>query len=144
MHCDEALAAALDDEYHARAFYRAVLSAFGNVRPFCHIVESEERHIEALLRHFERHASAPPPDRWAGRCAAPASLAEACRKAAAAERANARLYAELLAAAADDPALATTFARLRDASQERHLPAFERCLERETRRGSNGRHGGCA
>lgn len=43
-----ALDHALDDEYRARATYRAVLARFGLVRPFVNIVESEGRHIEAL------------------------------------------------------------------------------------------------
>ena len=43
MTLDEALVAALDDEYHARATYRAVINAFGDVRPFVNIVESDVR-----------------------------------------------------------------------------------------------------
>ncbi|MGB5285529.1 MAG: hypothetical protein WBN29_13530, partial [Polyangiales bacterium] len=86
---EEALRAALDDEYHARATYRAILDAFGDVRPFVNIIESEERHIEALRRQFEKHGFAEPGDSWAGRVQAPESFARACEAAVEAERENA-------------------------------------------------------
>ena len=47
---ERVLIAAFDDEYRARATCRAVLDAYGDVRPFVNIVESEERHIQALER----------------------------------------------------------------------------------------------
>ncbi len=45
----KALVEALQDEYKARATYRLVISKFGEIRPFINIIESEERHIQALL-----------------------------------------------------------------------------------------------
>lgn len=130
MSLEEALQAALDDEYHARATYRAVLDAFGDVRPFVNIVESEERHIQALTRQCEKHGIAVPSDKWAGRVSAPESLKRACEDGVKAERKNAALYEELIEAAREYPGVQETFRRLQAASQERHLPAFERCEER--------------
>lgn len=49
-----ALDEALDDEYRARATCRAVIDRFGPARPFVNIVESEQRHIEALVRQYQR------------------------------------------------------------------------------------------
>lgn len=138
MTLEEALREALDDEFRARATYRAVLRAFGDVRPFVNIVESEERHIVALLRLFERYDLALPADPWPARVAAPASFEAACQAAVDAERENAALYARLLEAAAGRPDVVQTFQRLLAASQENHLPAFERALER-ARRGAAGR-----
>ncbi len=126
MSLEEALGAALDDEYHARATYRTVLDAFGEVRPFINIVESEERHIQALKRQCEKHGIAVPSDKWAGRVSAPDSLEQACKDAVKAERDNAALYEKLLEAAREYPDVQETFRRLQAASQERHLPAFER------------------
>jgi len=91
-----ALSEALDDEYKARATYRAVLDRFGEVRPFVNIIESEQQHIEALLRQFERHGIEPPGDRWAGTLAAPETIEEACRQAVQAERDNEAMYERLL------------------------------------------------
>lgn len=125
------LAAAMDDEYHARATYRSVLDAFGDVRPFLNVVESEVRHIRALARLYDEYGLAVPADRWAGRVSAPASLREACRAGVEAERKNGALYEKLIESARSHPDVVAVLRRLQSASQERHLPAFERALARE-------------
>jgi|GEM_PF-2355161 len=43
MSLEDALHAALDDEYHARATYRAVPDAFDEVRPFINIERAARR-----------------------------------------------------------------------------------------------------
>jgi len=136
MTLEVALAAALDDEYRARATYRAVLDAFGDVRPFVNIVESEERHLQALRRLCERHDVKIPPDSWPSRVSAPESLEAACEAAVQAERENGVLYEQLMEAASGRADVEETFRRLLAASQENHLPAFERALARE--RGDRG------
>lgn len=131
MTLEQALTAALDDEYRARATYRAVLRAYGDVLPFTHIVESEERHIEALRRLCERYGVRIPMDPWPAQISAPESLEEACRAAVEAERENRVLYERLMEAAGGRADVEETFRRLLTASQENHLPAFERVLARE-------------
>ncbi len=138
MTLEQALIAALDDEYRARATYRAVLAAYGDVRPFVNIIESEERHIQALMRLLERYGIAIPQDPWPARVSAPESLEAACEAALEAERENGVLYEQLMDAAGGHADVEETFRRLLTASQENHLPAFERALERE-RRGGGGR-----
>ena len=124
---------ALDDEYKARATYAAVIKAFGPVKPFVNIIESEGRHAAALLQQYQRLGLHPPHNRWAAHdTKAPATLREACEIAIAAEIENAKMYERLLKAA-DDPILHDVLSNLRDSSQTRHLPAFRRCLERESR-----------
>lgn len=127
----EVLREALQDEYKARATYRSVIAAFGKVRPFINIVEAEDRHARALLGLFERFGVAPPDDTWAGRVKAPGTLAEACRAAVAAEIENDAMYERLLQQVSDAEVL-QVLRRLQEASRERHLPAFRRCLARET------------
>ena len=39
---------AINDEYHARAFYNAVIDKFGEIRPFSNIVQAETRHAETI------------------------------------------------------------------------------------------------
>jgi rubrerythrin len=126
----EALSEALEDEYKARATYRAVIARFGPVQPFVNIAEAEDRHVEALLRQFERLGAPPPQDSWAGRVHAPASVAEACAAAIKAEIENEALYRRLLGHVTD-PAVRAVMQQLRDASRDRHLPAFRRCAGRE-------------
>lgn len=137
-----ALEEVLDDEYRARATYRAVLERHGPVRPFTAIVEAEDRHVRALLPLFQRHGFPVPEDPWRDRVEAPASLRDACAAAVAAELENAAMFDRLRPAVADHPDVATVFERLREASAERHLPAFRRGLEREGDTASRGRAGG--
>jgi hypothetical protein len=134
---EEALKEALDDEYKARATYRAVLAKYGDVRPFVNIVESEERHISALSRLFERYGIEMPEDPWPARVSAPESMEAACAAGVEGEIENRALYERLMVAAAGHPDVEETFRNLQSASQDNHLPAFERALERE--RGGRGR-----
>ena len=124
-----ALREALEDEYKAQATYRKVIEKFGKIRPFINIVEAEGRHAFALLRQFERLGVEPPEDNWAGKVEAPASLREACEAAVAAEIENAEMYDRLLGEI-DDPIVRNVLLNLKDASQNRHLPAFRRCVAR--------------
>ena len=132
----EVLDEALDDEYMARATYRAVLEAFGPVRPFVNIVEAESRHAEALLALYEQFGLEAPDDQWAGEVEPPSTLAIACERAAEAERENAAMYDRLLAATAE-PDVRRVLGNLQRASEQNHLPAFERCVARETRPGAS-------
>lgn len=124
-----ALHEALNDEYHAWATYDQVIQDFGLVRPFSNIRNAEARHIGALLHLFERYGAAPPPNPWPGKVERYPSLCDACTAAVEAEIANATLYERLLASTERSDIL-IVFRNLRDASQERHLPAFRRCAER--------------
>ena len=99
------------------------------VRPFSNIRDAEARHIAALLSLCEQHGVAPPSNPWPGRVEQYPNLREACTAAVEAEIANAALYERLLAST-DRSDILTVFRNLRDASQERHLPAFRRCVER--------------
>jgi hypothetical protein len=141
-----ALLEALDDEHRAWATYAQVLADFGEVRPFANIVESEARHIRALEALCVRYGVPVPENPWPGKVSRFASVHEACAAAVAAEVANAELYARLLAASRHDD-LSAVFRNLQQASQERHLMAFRRCVARRGGAGSGRqrrrcRHGG--
>jgi hypothetical protein len=123
------LVAALDDEYMARATYAQVLADFGEVRPFINIVEAENRHVEALVGVFERYGVAVPDDTWPGRVPRYGSLREACEAGVTAEVENSDLYERLLAGT-DKADILGVYRNLQAASQERHLEAFRRCVER--------------
>ena len=128
----QGLADALDDEYKSRATYARVIADFGGVRPFVNIVEAEGRHISALLGLFERYGIAAPPDRWSGSAPGFSSLAEACNEAVQAEIDNGAIYDRILKTTRRADIL-SVYQALREASLERHLPAFRRCAEREGR-----------
>jgi hypothetical protein len=132
------LIAALDDEYMARATYAQVIADFGDVRPFSNIVEAEGRHVEALLVLFERYGVEVPADAWPGRVPRYSSLHEACLAGVAAEVDNGDLYERLLAGT-DRADIVAVYRNLQEASQERHLPAFRRCVERGSGPAGNDR-----
>jgi hypothetical protein len=138
-----ALAEALQDEYKARATYRAIIQTFGPVRPFVNIVEAEERHIQALLPLFARYGIPVPKDDWPVKVAVPDSVAQACQDGVQAEIENGAMYERLLAMTTDYPDVQRVFQNLQRASQQNHLPAFQRCAARGCRRhGRRRRHGG--
>jgi len=132
-----ALNDALDDEYRAWATYDQVIADFGETRPFSNIRAAEARHIEALCAVFARHGLPVPENRWPGKVARYASLQAACEAGVAAEIANGALYERLLAST-QRPDILRVFRNLQEASQERHLGAFQRCAQRGSRGGGHG------
>jgi rubrerythrin len=143
-HTRAALDEALDDEYKASATYSKVIEVFGQVRPFINIIESEDRHISALLSLYRKFGLTPPEDKWDGKIEAPATLADACRAAVEGGIENAAMYERLLATI-DDTDVREVLERLQAASRDNHLPAFRRCVAREDndldRRGYGGGRG---
>ena len=139
-----ALREALDDEYKAYAVYDAILKKFGPVRPFTNIIEAEVRHADAVKALMVDYGviipdnpyltgSKPLPD-------VPSTIEEACEIGVEAEVENAALYRDkILPAVSGYADITETMMNLRDASQNNHLPAFERCAERESgQRGGKG------
>jgi hypothetical protein len=57
MTLEEALIARLDDEYHARAAYRAALDAFGELRPFANNDIDTDRETATLSHRSHRNLS---------------------------------------------------------------------------------------
>lgn len=131
----DVLREALIDEHKAIASYQKVIDAFGPVRPFVNIVEAEQTHVNALLPLFERYGVPLPEDTSTTQLLAPASILEACRIAVEAEKANVAMYERLLSAT-EAPDVRAVLLRLQEASRDRHLPAFERCVARETGEGA--------
>jgi hypothetical protein len=133
-----ALNEALNDEYHAWATYDQVIADFGEARPFSNIREAEARHIKALCTLFARYGLSVPENPWPGKVARYASLQAACEAGVAAEIANGEMYERLLGATRC-PDILTVLRNLQDASQQRHLAAFQRCTQRSASGGGAGR-----
>lgn len=122
-----ALDKALLDEYKAHVTYESVISKFGQVRPFINIVQAENNHIASLNSLYVTYNLKQPiipstiPNDFS-------SLQEACAIGVQAEIDNAKLYKEeLLPQVTEYPDVVTVFTQLMNASQQNHLPAFERC-----------------
>lgn len=120
---------ALDDEFKAWATYDRVIDDFGPIRPFINIRDSEARHIDALLGVFRNYGLTPPKNAWVGKTPHYESVSAACADAVQAEIDNADLYGRIMRSS-ERPDILTVFRSLHDASQQRHLPAFRRCLQR--------------
>jgi hypothetical protein len=125
----QALEEALDDEYKSHATYAQVIRDFGPQRPFINIVEAEARHVSALLGLFDKYAIVAPANRWAGNVPRYATLAVACIASVQGEIDNVALYDRVLGSTGRADIL-DVFHALRAASQDRHLPAFQRCAAR--------------
>lgn len=123
------LMTALDDEYHSWASYDQVIADFGEVRPFSNICDAEARHIEALCTLFSRYGLAVPENLWLGNVDRYADLHAACEAGVAAEIANGEMY-ERLIRQTQRPDILRVLRNLQEASQQRHLVAFQRCVQR--------------
>ena len=123
----QAMIDAINDEYHARAFYNAVMDKFGEIRPFSNIVHAESRHVQLWNRLFNQYGLPVPEDFFAGKVEAPETLQAACQMAVEAEIANVQMYDNFLEFVQESD-LRAAFTQLRHVSQNRHKVAFERCL----------------
>lgn len=127
----DALVAALADERRAHATYEAVVAKFGEARPFSNIVGAERRHESFLMPLFEKYKVPIPANEFVKeKVLVPGTLSEACRQAVEGEKANIAMYERFLVFA-QEPDIRQTFSYLRDASNNNHLPAFERCSVRK-------------
>ncbi|MEQ8386767.1 MAG: DUF2202 domain-containing protein [Coleofasciculus sp. A1-SPW-01] len=124
-----ALVEAIEDEYKARAFYEAVINKFGSVRPFSNIVHAEARHAQRLAALFMKYGVPVPADTFTGTIEAPDSLKAACQISIDGEIENLKMY-DRFSSFVQEPDIVAAFSQLRDASANRHLPAFERCYRR--------------
>lgn len=124
----EALDAAIDDEYKALSTYLAVIDEFGAVRPFSMIKGAEESHIASLKAVYDKYGLEAPENEYLGNIAPPSTLANSCALGVEAEIANAALYRDqLLPAVTVYPDITAVFNNLMSASENKHLPSFERC-----------------
>lgn len=131
MTLKDRLTLALLDEYKSRATYAKILEKFGPARPFVNIHEAEGRHVEALVHLFETYQIEVPVDHWPCHITVPATLKEACEQAVDAEQDNMTMYDRILAETSE-PDVRRVLLHLQSASRDRHLPAFERCVHRES------------
>ncbi len=134
----QALHEALDDEYHSWTTYDQVIADFGEVRPFTNIRDAQARHIDALTALFERYGLPLPVNTWHGRAPRYASVQAACEAAVAAEIANGQMYERLITTTQRSD-IVGVLRNLQAASQQRHLPAFQRCGQGGSRGGGGRR-----
>ncbi len=117
---------ALNDEFLAWATYDQINKDFNNPRPFINIQQAEARHAERLKVVFKTYGLPLPENKWTGNVPKFQSLTEACKAGVEAEIANRDLYKRLFETTKREDIL-IVYRALQRASEENHLPAFERC-----------------
>jgi hypothetical protein len=127
----QALQEALDDEFRSWATYDQVIADFGDVLPFANIREAEARHIEALRMLHLRYQLPWPTNPWPGKVERYPDVRSACVAAVAAEIANGEMYSRLLAGIKHTD-IQLVLRRLQEASEQRHLVAFQACARGES------------
>lgn len=130
----QALLRALHDEFHAEAFYGAVMEKFGKRRPFSTVIRSERRHQAKIAQLMVAYGMAVPRNSLLGsaeiKAKVPDMLADACQMAVDAEIANRDLYRnDLLPLVHHHADIKAVFERLSFVSDGHHLPAFKRCAQ---------------
>ncbi len=115
------------DEMKAEHTYEQVIGQFGEVRPFSNIINAEVRHSQSVLDLYQEFGINPPVFESID---VPifASIQDACALGVTAERENIALYEEMMSQTKEQSIL-SVFENLQRASEENHLPAFERCSE---------------
>ena len=92
------------------------------------IVRAEESHISSLKAIYDKYGLEIPENKWVDKVTAPETLKESCSVGVIAEIENARLYKEdLLPLVGQYPDINGVFTNLMNASEQKHLPAFQRC-----------------
>jgi len=122
-----AIAEALEDERRTEAQYARFLREFGEISPFSRTVRAEARHAEFLEELLKSRSLPVPAAEDSARTEAAANLKDACATSVVAEKQNVAIYDRLLAAGPLPDDVKRVFEHNRWASQEHHLPAFERC-----------------
>lgn len=123
----DGLLLALNDEYLALAIYERVNKDFNDPRPFINIRQAEARHAQRLKQLFEFYKIPVPENPWIGKAPKFQSVADACKAGVDAEIVNRQLYDKLFKSTAREDIL-IVYRALQRASEENHLPAFERCV----------------
>lgn len=124
----ETLDKAIEDEYKAQATYQKVIDKLGSIRPFAMIIGAEGQHIASLKAIYDKYGVKTPENTWPSKVSSPATLQEACQVGVEAEIANAKLYQdELLPVVKNYEDITLVFTNLMNASEQKHLPAFQRC-----------------
>jgi len=125
---EQSLLKGLDDEYKAYATYQAIMDTYGNIRPFVMIARAEQQHIVSLQGLFEKYGIQIPENPYTGNVEVPGSIQSACALGVTAEIENVALYKEkLIPLVTNYPDISRVYTNLMNASEQKHLPAFERC-----------------
>ncbi len=124
-----ALSQSLTNEYKLQSYYQAVINKFGNQRPFAMIIGAEDQHVAVLTSLFDKYGVTKPTNSYANQTYSFTNIQAACQNSVAYEQATVSLYNGLLPKVASYKDITQVFSSLKDAAQNSHLPAFEKCAQ---------------
>lgn len=124
-----ALSQSLTNEYRLQAYYRAVINKFGDLRPFAMIIGAEDQHVAVLSSLFDKYGVAKPTNSFTNQNYSFTNFQSACQNSVAYEQATVNLYNALLPKVSSYTDITQVFSNLKDAAQNSHLPAFEKCAQ---------------
>ena len=124
-----ALSQSLTNEYKLQAYYRAVINKFGDLRPFAMIIGAEDQHVAVLNSLFDKYGVAKPTNSFTNQNYSFTNFQSACQNSVAYEQATVNLYNALLPKVSSYTDITQVFSNLKDAAQNSHLPAFEKCAQ---------------
>lgn len=120
------LQSAIVEEYGALNLYTAIQEKFGTIYPFDIIAQSEQSHVDALIRQAQKYGVSVPERPELPDISQLATVQAACSAGVDAEITDAALYDTILANT-DKTDLTRVYENLQWASLNRHLPAFQTC-----------------
>jgi len=118
----------IQDEYLARAEYYAIMSKYGNVKPFFNIVNAEETHIKELIILFQNYGFKVPDDNAKKYVVVPENIKKALETGVQAEIDNIAMY-DLFLKKSLPKDVRDVFLNLEKGS-ESHLSAFRNNLKK--------------
>jgi hypothetical protein len=122
----DGLKLAVLEEYGALNTYNAVIDQLGAVYPFTQIVQSEQQHVNALLRLADRYGITALVNPGLTNSLGIVTVTEACQIGLSAEIADADLYTQIMKFTTHTDLL-RVYTNLRSASLNIHLTQFEYC-----------------
>lgn len=123
----DALTKSLDNEYKLRDYYQAVINKFGDTRPFSMIIGAEDQHIAVLTSLFQKYGLTILADNWANQTYSLSTFQLACQTSVTYEQDTVDLYNNLSNQVTNYPDIMTVFTSIKEAAQNNHLPAFDKC-----------------
>lgn len=121
-----ALQEAILEEYKAFNLYQIVIDQLGDIQPFNWIINSEQQHINALVRQAEKYGVIVPANPGISPEPHFTDLASACQAGVAAEIEDAALY-DTLKTVTTHTDILQVYDNLQKASLESHLVEFQAC-----------------
>ena len=129
---------ALDEAHRVQSTVAKAVVDVGDKKPLGSLLAAQQDHVAGLVARFEASGLDVPANAWAGRVATVHDRLAACRTTRDAVQSTVALYGELAPQIQDDTLQATLDAA-RSLAVEDHLPALQKCIDKEAKKAERRR-----